>query len=227
MRRILFILLMAVCMASCSRYTLPPFGTAGQWRLLEGAVANRDMTVNFGGDGLLANASDGSYDVNFITSQTGFNAYDTKCAQYLSDVIRHIPLKVNSIDVILADEYLILSTAVDNSWEPDYVRRADGVVLTVEANPVESLVQPHDEMWRNLIVNKPKRQIIVVDRLIKNGKHYAIVYVLQSDGKSSTYTRNIHYDISNPRNIQSIGTLLEGLMETSVNALHSNGIIGD
>jgi hypothetical protein len=97
----------------------------------------------------------------------------------------------------------------------------DGAVLTVQANPVESLVQPHDELWRNLIFNKRQHQITVVDRLVKNGKHYAIVYVLQSECKSSPFTRNIQYDINNPRNIQSVGTQLEALMDISVNALES------
>ena len=221
MRRFLPILLLTACLASCTRYTLPSFGTFGQWRLLENGVTNGDMTVNFAGDGILANASDGNYDLHFITSQAEFDAYEPRCAKYLTDVIRHIPLNVDSIAVILADEFLILSPAVNNAWEPDYIRRADGAVLTVQANPVESLVQPHDELWRNLIFNKRQHQITVVDRLVKNGKHYAIVYVLQSECKSSPFTRNIQYDINNPRNIQSVGTQLEALMDISVNALES------
>lgn len=90
--------------------------------------------------------------------------------------------------------------------------------LTVQAHPVESLVQPHDQLWRNLVVNKAKRQITVVDRLVKNGRHYAIVYVLQSESKSSPYAINYQFDITDPRNMQSIGTQLEALMKTSVNA---------
>ena len=104
---------------------------------------------------------------------------------------------------------------------PDYVRRADGSILTVQALPIASIVQPHDELWRNLIISKSKHQIIVVDRLIKNGRHYVIVYVMQSECKSSPYSRNIQYDITNPCNIQSVGTYLESLMEISIKALQS------
>ena len=221
MKQLFYTCLFICCLASCAKYQMPPFGTTGQWQLQGNTVSNNYMLVNFGEDEILANAGNGSYDLNFITSQAGFNAYEPKYAHYLTDVIRHIPLKIDSINVILADEFMILTPNVFSTWEPDYVRRADGAVLTVQANPVESLVQPHDELWRNLIINKQKQKIIVVDRLIKRGKHYAIVYVLQSDCKFSPFSRNTQYDITNPRNMQTIGTQLEALMKTSVNALES------
>lgn len=207
-----------LCLTSCANYQMPPFGMGMRWSLQGNTVANSDISVDFGGDGILANASDGSYDLHFITSQAGFDAYNPRCVSYLTDVIKQIPLKIDSIDVIFADQFLILSPSVINPWEPDYVRRADRGVLTVQAHPVESLVQPHDQLWRNLVIDKAKRQITVVDRLVKNGRHYAIVYVLQSECKSSPYSINYQYDITNPRNMQSIGTALEALMKTSVNA---------
>lgn len=219
MKKYFYILLIAFGLASCGSYRMPPFGTSGKWELVDNMVISSDMAVNFGGNDILANASNGEYDLHFITSQEGFNAYDPKCARYLADVVKHIPMKIDSTQVILADQYLILSTNATRAWEPDYVRRADGAILTVEANPVENLVQPQDELWRNLIVNKPKHQIIVVDRIIKNNKHYAIVYVLQSESKSSPLSRNIQYDITSARNIQSTGTMLEALMHKSIEAL--------
>ncbi len=208
-----------MCLASCGRYQLPSFGSSSDWELIDNMVINSDMAVNFGGNDILANASNGDYDLHFITSKEGFNAYDPKCAKYLADVVKQIPLKIDSIEVILADQYLILSTNANSAWEPDYVRRADGAILTVQANPVQSLVQPQDELWRNLIINKSKHQIIVVDRLIKNNRHYAIAYVLQSESKSSPLSRNIQYDITSARNIQSTGTMLEALISKSVDAM--------
>lgn len=200
---------------------MPSFSNSGGWWQRDNSVGNNDLKVDFGGDGLLANASNGDYDLNFITSQAEFEAYEPKLAKYLADVVRSIPLNIKSIDAILADEYLILSIEPINTWVPDYVRRADGAILTVQANPVANLVQPKGELWRNLIINKSKRQIIVVDRLVKNDKHYAIVYILQSESKSSPYSINVQYDITNPRNIQTVGTWLEALMKTSVNALEN------
>ncbi len=218
MKKYPYLLLAALGLASCGSYHVPPFGTSGNWNLVDNMVINSDMAVDFGGNGILANAGNGEYDLHFITSQDGFNAYDPKCAKYITDVLKQIPLKIDSVEVILADQYLILSTNATSAWEPDYVRRADGAILTVQANPVQSLRQPHDELWRNLIINKSKHQIIVVDRLIRNNRHYAIVYVLQSESKSSPLVRNIQFDITGERNIQSTGTMLESLMDKSIDA---------
>lgn len=211
------------CLASCARQGLPLFSASGDWRQQGNMVENRDLKVKFGGDGILANAGNGNYDLNFITCEAEFNAYEPKLAKYLADVVKQIPLKVDSIDVIFADEFLILTTSGVNRWEPDYVRRSDGVVMTVQANPVKNLVQPADELWRNLIINKSKRQILVVDRLVKNNRHYAIVYVLQSESKSSPFSTSYQYDITNTRNMQTVGTQLDVLMKTSADALESCG----
>ena len=213
---------MALCLAGCARHSMPPFSTSGDWSLQSSTVHNEDITLDFAENGSLANAFNGEYDLNFVTSQLKYNAYDSKCSKYLSDVVKQIPLEIDSINVILADQFLILTIDAANEWEPDYVRQADGMVMTVQAIPVNTLKQPHDELWRNLIINKSKHQIIVVDRLIRNDKHYALVYVLQSNSKGSPFTRTIQYDITNPRNIQSVGTLIDGMMNISVNALESN-----
>lgn len=223
-RVLIYLFLSAILFAGCSHRVLPPFGSGSQWSLNGNTVSNNDIAVNFGGGQAspLFNASDGSYDLHFITTQDQFNSLEPRCAGYLADVISQIPLRIDSICVILADEFMILSPGVLNNWMPDYVRRADGVLLNVEANPVESPVQPHDQLWRNLIINKSKRQIIVVDRIVKSGKHFAIVYVLQSQSKRSPLTRGVHYDVTSPLNVQSIGTHLEYLLGISANALESS-----
>lgn len=222
MRKSLYYISLALCLAGCARHSMPPFSISGDWSLQNGTVHNEDITLDFAENGSLANAFNGEYELNFVTSQLKFNAYDSKCSEYLCDVVKQIPLEIDSINVILADQFLILTIDAANEWEPDYVRQADGMVMTVQANPVNTLIQPHDELWRNLIINKSKHQIIVVDRLIKNDKHYALVYVLQSDSKGSPFTRCIQYDITNPRNIQSVGTLIDGIMNISVNAFESD-----
>ena len=216
MRRAFYLWLLCG-LASCATHHLPPFGSANDWMQHGNIMENGEIKVDFGND-LLANAGDGGYELNFITSQAEFDAYEPKLAKYLIDVVNRIPLKIDSVDVIFTDEFMILSINPKSTWMPDYVRQADGAFLTVEAMPVEGLVQPEDELWRNLIVDKSKRQIIVVDRIVKKGKHYAFVYILQSEGKSSPYARSIHFDITNPRNIQSVGNQLEALMARSLRA---------
>lgn len=182
------------------------------------------MAVNFGGKGtsLLSNASNGEYDVHFITNQSDWNRYDPICAKYMKGVLKSIPLKIDSIEVILADQYMILTTDVNNRWKPDMVRRADGVKVAAQANPVESLVQPHDELWRNIVFNDKMQQVIVVDRLIKNGRHYAIVYVLQSEKKGLPWAITFQYDVLDRHNAQFTGSYLDRLLDISIDALEND-----
>lgn len=48
--------LMAMCLAGCSSYQMPPFSTSGDWSLQGGTVSNKDVSVRFGETGSLANA---------------------------------------------------------------------------------------------------------------------------------------------------------------------------
>ena len=93
MKKYIFILLVTLCLASCGSYRMPPFCTTGDWDLLNNKVISSDMAVDFGGNDILANASNGDYDLHFITSQEGFNAYDPKCAKYLADVMKQMGVK--------------------------------------------------------------------------------------------------------------------------------------
>ena len=224
MRRFLLTLLVAGCLAGCSGYRLPPFAQAGLWQRQGNAVLNAagDVRIDFAEPGaLLANASNGDYELNFVVSQADFDRYDAAWAKYLTDVLRAIPLRIDSIDLILADQYAVLSTNAINAWRPDYVRRADGAWLVAQANPTASSVQPHDELWRILVFDSKKHQIVVVDRMVKRGHHYAIVYVMQSERKGIRHRTRFHYDILDRRNVQAVGTHLEYLLGISVNAMNS------
>ena len=90
---------MALCLAGCASYTLPPFGTSGDWSLQNSTVHHKDITMDFAEIGSLANAFNGEYDLTFVTSQSKFNAYDAKCSRYLSEVVKQIPLEIDSINV--------------------------------------------------------------------------------------------------------------------------------
>ena len=88
MRKVLYLVVLMCCLASCARQGLPLFSTSGDWRQRGNVVENSDMKVQFGGDGILANAGNGQYELNFITSEAEFNAYEPKLSNYLTDVIK-------------------------------------------------------------------------------------------------------------------------------------------
>lgn len=215
----------AYMLASCSSYKLPPFASSPQWSL-EGNVASSEvcgMAINFGGETVfpISNASDGDYDLNFITSASQFAVYDSFCREYITSALKRIPVGIDSIEFVLADRYIVLSPAIADSWMPDFIRRGDGAEIVVEANPISSTVQPHDEIWRNFLFDDHLRRVIIVDRLVKNGRHHAIVYILQSENKRVPFTTAIHFDITSRRNIQFAGEMMRALFDISIKARDS------
>ena len=225
MRRYFYILLF-LCLSSCSTYNLPPFAGPNKWFLRDGSALNLvdSMKIDFTGKGstILSNASNGDYDLNFVVSKEEFDSYSPVFAKYLKDIVKSIPLKTDSIEFILADQFMMLSTGAVNDLLPDYVRRADGMWIVVQANALSSTVQADNELWRNLVIDDSKRQIIVLDRIIRNGHHYVIVYVLQSEKKGVPNNSTFHYNIVDKHNMQSVGIYLEYLLGISVDAMNSS-----
>lgn len=214
---------MMTVLGGCASYEMPPFGQSDAWRLQGNTVINEavGMRVNFGGESVfpLTNASNGDYDLHFVTGKSDFERYDPACAAYLKDVLKSIPMKIEKVDVMLADCYMIVTPSPLVRWAPDVVRKADGSVWYTQANPVTQLIQPHDELWRNLVINKSRHQIVVVDRMVKNGHHRAIVYVLQSEKKGVPLAQTFDCDILDLHNAQLLGGCLDDLFKISINAL--------
>lgn len=226
MKRILYLLLLIGSLTGCSSYQLPPFAGDGKWFLRDYSAVNvvDSMKIDFSGKNrtIIANASNGDYDLNFIVSKQEFDSYNPAWTKYLKDIVKSIPLKVNAVEFIMADQFLALSIDKISNLAPDYVRRADGAWFVAQANLIENTVQPADEIWRNLLFDKGKRQILVVDRIIRNGKNYAIVYVMQSEKKGIPFATPFHYDILDPHNMQSVGVHLEYLLTISIDAQTSS-----
>ena len=223
-RNILVGLAVAVALAGCSVSKIPPFASS-RWAL-DGNVASsvrHGMTINFGGESVfpITNMSDGEYDLHFITDNEQFQAYDPYCRDYIASALSKIPLTIDSLQLVLADQFIVFTPNLYSRWMPDFVRRPDGVELVVEANPRDEAVQPHDEIWRNFIFDNKRHRILVVDRLVKNGKHLGIVYILQGEDKHVPFSGNFHYDITARRNIQPVGEHMRALFDITIAASNS------
>ena len=123
MKRILFASLLISCLAACSTYQMPPFGSGGEWHaegnslVHDKALLRLDCSQEAGMPNV--NAFDRSEGLRFIDSNAGFACYDKVHADYIKDVLKSIPMKVDAIDVIFGDDFMVLTPAVDNQWRPD------------------------------------------------------------------------------------------------------------
>lgn len=64
------------------------------------------------------NAFDRSEGLRMIDSEAGFACYDKALADYIKDVLKSIPMKVDAIDLIFGDNLMVLTPAVDDQWRP-------------------------------------------------------------------------------------------------------------
>lgn len=223
-RNILVGLAVAIALVGCSVSKVPPFASSG-WAL-NGNVASsarHGVAINFGGESVfpITNMSDSEYDLHFITNEEQFQAYDPYCRDYITSAISKIPLTIDSLQLVLADQFIVFTPNLYSRWMPDLVRQSDGVELVVEANPRDGAIQPHDEIWRNFIFDSKRHRILVVDRLVKNGKHLGIVYIMQGEDKHVRFSGNFHYDITARRNIQPVGEHMGALLDITIDASNS------
>ncbi len=182
------------------------------------------MAINFGGESTfpIANMSNGEYDLNFITTDEQFQAYAPYCKDYIASAISKIPVTIDSLEFVLADRFVVFMPNVLSRWLPDYVCQSDGAEFVVEANPRATSVQPHDEIWRNFIFDDKRHRILVVDRLVKNGKHLGIIYIIQGEDRHVPFSANFHYDVTARRNIQPVGEHMRALLNITIAASTSH-----
>ena len=223
-RNILVGLAVTIALAGCSVSKIPPFASS-RWTLDGNVVSNarHGVAINFGGKSVFAitNMSDGEYDLHFITGDEQFQACDPYCREYIASAISKIPLIIDSLQLVLADQFIVFTPNLYSRWMPDFVRQSDGVELVIEANPRAEAIQPHDEIWRNFIFDNKRHRILVVDRLVKNGKHLGIVYIMQGEDKHVPFSGNFHYDITARRNIQPVGEHMRALLDITIDASNS------
>lgn len=207
----------ALALAGCSSGTVPPFASSSQWSLDGNVVSSvrRGMTINFGGTNPfpMTNLSNGEYALNFIVNDAQFQAYDSNCKKYIASAIDKLPFNVDSLELVLADQYVVFVPVASTKWMPDFVRQADGSELVVEAQPRRYAKQPEDEMWRNVITDNKQHRILVVDRIVKNGTPLGIMYIIQGDNKKLPFSNTFHYDVTSPRNIQPVGEHMRFLLD--------------
>jgi len=220
-----YLCILIILFTSCTHNHMPPFSSASQWTL-NGNVASSavcDIAVNFGGNSTLpiTNSSNSEYELNFINSSKSFSDYNPFCKKYINSAINKIPLAIDSVEFILADRFMVLTASAAGTWTPDLIRKADESQIVVEANPLDSHVQPNDEIWRNVLFDNKMRRIIVVDRIVKNNRHLAIVYIMQSEKKGLPFTSTFQYDITSKRNTQPVGECMSALLNISIDAINS------
>lgn len=156
----------------------------------------------------------------------------TERQRFAESVRRELPFRVDSLSEVFRSDVTIYrftsNTCIAES--PDAEIHSDGTywgARTFFDNPKMRQTQTEDVLWRNVVVSKRNQRVICVDRYLKQGKTQGVVYVYQSDSKKYPTYGRFHFDVSDTRNIELMGSMLETLRKQAVYRLNHDGSIPD
>lgn len=143
--------------------------------------------------------------------------------RFADDVRKDIPFKVNSFAQV-ANHADIYTFKCDNviALLPDYEVDAEGVVMVYRTTFVPSgEKQQATVIWRNIVINHKAKRVLCIDRLLKDGKTFGYVYVLQADTKEYSDELTYHFDVSDHRLMLTVSNAIESKAELSVTTLNT------
>jgi|WetSurMetagenome_2_1015567.scaffolds.fasta_scaffold146812_2 hypothetical protein len=221
-------ILISVLLCGCST-TKINFAKQNQWTFNRSKCevtdsANRmTFTFKLKEQERIANLSNCSDSLNFVTSEKDFNQ-GYKCTDYIRSVLRDVPINTDSICYILADHIVVFKCNSKNDiWKPDYILTRDGNFFCTSGDNTKGKIQDEgNELWRNLIVQRKDRRIICVDRFYLRNKCIGIIYIIQADHKKWPYCGTCHWNVTDPHCLEMAGNILDYDKQISRNIWDKN-----
>ena len=137
--------------------------------------------------------------------------------QYEQSVQKDLPFAVSEFKQVKPDIYAFKCDKYVDLL-PDYEVDNEGVSMiwrtTFDATHTS---QPQQYIWRNVVINKRNCRVLCIDRLLKDGKTFGYVYVLQD--KTQNIPNGFHWDVTDQRHMLNVAPILEEQTELSVELL--------
>ena len=147
----------------------------------------------------------------------------TTSDEFAKDVQKDLPFKVSELKAVSGREntYLFRSDGYIGLL-PDYEVDSDGASMIFETTfaPTHH-TQPSNIIWRNIVINRKAKRVLCIDRLIRNGRTFGYVYVLQSETARYSDSGTFHWDVSNHKLLLNVSDAIEGMSELSVETLNT------
>lgn len=142
--------------------------------------------------------------------------------RFAQDVQGDMPFKVSALHNVPNHDGVysfLCESPVD--MLPDYEVDADGAVMVYRTTfaPTHDK-QPANVIWRNIVINHKAKRVLCIDRLVRNGKTFGYVYVLQSETKEYSDGNTFHWDVSDQRLLLNVAGAIEHMSSLSVTQLN-------
>lgn len=141
--------------------------------------------------------------------------------RFTQDVKNDLPFKVSALNSVPNHEN-VYAFQCENlvDWLPDYEVDAEGAMMGYRTTfaPTHDK-QPANVIWRNIVINHKSKRVLCIDRMVKNGRTFGYVYVLQSETKEYSDTNTYHWDVTDHRMMLIVAGAIEYMSQLSVTQL--------
>ena len=138
-------------------------------------------------------------------------------AQYEQSVRKDIPFAVSEFKQVKPYVYAFKCDKYVDLL-PDYEVDNEGTSMIWRTTFCSTHTsQPQQYIWRNIVINKRSCRVLCIDRLLKDGKTFGYVYVLQ--GETKQLPNGFHWDVTDQRHILIVAPILEEQTDLSIELL--------
>lgn len=145
----------------------------------------------------------------------------TTSEKFARDVRKDLPFKVSELKAVSGHDNTYLFSCEDIiGLLPDYEVDGEGASMIYQTTfaPTHN-TQPSNIIWRNIVINSHDKRVLCIDRLVRNGRTFGYVYVLQSQTARYSDSGTFHWDVSDQRLLLNVSDAIEGMSELSVETL--------
>ena len=142
------------------------------------------------------------------------SSHMTELQRFERSVLKELPFSVDSISWLTSGDFPTFRFANTEyiGASPDAEIRPDGDYWVCNMFDAERpLHQTEENIWRNVLVSRKNQRVVCIDRYLRNGRTVGYCYVFQSKRKEYPTYGTLHWDVSDSRNIEMVGVMLDDL----------------
>ena len=142
------------------------------------------------------------------------SSHMTELQRFEMSVLKELPFSVDSISWLTSGDFPTFRFANTEyiGASPDAEIRPDGDYWVCNMFDAERpLHQTEENIWRNVLVSRKNQRVVCIDRYLRGERTVGYCYVFQSERKEYPTYGTLHWDVSDSRNIEMVGVMLDDL----------------
>lgn len=147
------------------------------------------------------------------------SSHMTEQQRFERSILKELPFNIDSICWLTSGDLptIKFANAGYTDAAPDAEIRPDGDYWVCNMFDSEPPVhQAEENIWRNVLVSRKNQRVVCIDRYLRQGRTVGYCYVLQSERKDYPTYGTFHWDVSDSRNIEMVGVMLDDLKDLAL-----------